>query len=297
MSQNQMKSLVSTNAIQTKLAAFAMLSKFRLSSFVILSSVIGFIYGSMILNFEWNKLLLFTIGGSLVTFASNAINQLLEKDSDKLMVRTMYRPLPQAVLSSMEVALFIGLTALSGILILTVSINPMTGVLSALSLLIYGFIYTPLKKISSIAVFVGAIPGALPPLLGYVAATNQLDNFGLWLFLVQFFWQFPHIWSIAWLSYDDYLKANIMLLPSKSGKSKQSAWITVLYSVVLVPLSLYPLYLGMPFTLGTALLLTASILFSYLAFRFFRTCQDKEARTLMFGSFIYLLVFLISIFI
>jgi protoheme IX farnesyltransferase len=114
--------------------------------------------------------------------------------------------------------------------------------------------------------------------------------------MVQFFWQFPHFWAIAWLSYDDYLKANIMLLPSKDGKSKQSAFITLLYTVVLIPLSFYPSYLNGGITIGSIILAIASIGFTYLAVQFYRTCKDADARKLMFGSFAYLLIFLISLF-
>lgn len=282
--------------LKAKLICYAELSKLRLSSFVVLSSMIGFVIGSLGTSFDFTKFLLFSIGGSLVTFASNAINQLIEKDSDRLMVRTQNRPLPQNILSQMDAVLFIGITALSGILLLTFVINPTTGLLSALSLLIYGFIYTPLKKVSSIAVFVGAIPGALPPLLGYVAATNELNHYAVWLFLVQFFWQFPHFWAIAWLSYEDYLKANIMLLPSRDGKSKQSAFITLIYTVVLIPLSFYPYYLTGKMSIGIVILVIAGMYFSYLAYRFYKTCQDRDARKLMFGSFAYLLIFLASLF-
>jgi protoheme IX farnesyltransferase len=282
--------------IQARLANYAALSKFRLSSFVVLSSAIGFIIGSQSVSFDWIKFLLFTAGGTLVTFASNAINQLIEKDSDKFMTRTQNRPLPTSAMTQIDAVLFIGITSLAGILTLTFAVNATAGLLSALSLIIYGFIYTPLKKVSSIAVFVGAIPGALPPLLGYVAGTNELNHYAFWLFLVQFFWQFPHFWAIAWLSYEDYLKANIMLLPSRDGKSKVSAFITLIYTVVLIPLSLYPAYLKGYMTIGSGILLLASIGFTYLAFEFYRKCQDKDARKLMFGSFIYLLVFLISLF-
>jgi protoheme IX farnesyltransferase len=284
------------NSFQARLANYVALSKFRLSSFVILSSAIGFIIGSSSVSFDLIKFLLFTAGGSLVTFAANAINQVIEKDSDKLMARTQNRPLPTMSMTQMDAVLFIGLTAFSGILILTFAVNATSGLLSALSLIIYGFIYTPLKKVSSIAVFVGAIPGALPPLLGYVAATNELNHYALWLFMVQFFWQFPHFWAIAWLSYEDYLKANIMLLPSKDGKSKQSAFITLLYTVVLIPLSFYPSYLSECITIGSIILAISSIGFTYLAVQFYRTCQDADARKLMFGSFAYLLIFLISLF-
>lgn len=283
-------------ALRIKFGVYAELSKLRLSSFVILSSVIGYLYANLGFPIHWTSFLLFTLGGSLVTFASNAINQVLEKDSDRLMKRTMSRPLPEGRVTNMEAILFIGLVAICGIGILTWAINPLTGVLSALSLLLYGFVYTPLKKVSSIAVFVGAIPGALPPLLGYVAFRNELDQMAMWLFLVQFFWQFPHFWSIAWLSYEDYLKADMMLLPNASGKTKQSAWITFMYSLVLIPLSFYPVYLTGNFSIGVLALALASLLFSYQAFRLYSTLKDDDARRLMFGSFAYILLFLTTLF-
>lgn len=290
------KSLSFFSTIQTRVRIYAELSKVRLSSFVILSSAIGYLFGSIGLEINWLKFILFVIGGTLVTFASNAINQYLEKETDKLMHRTMNRPLPQARISQLEVLLFFGITACAGILILTLSANTMTGVLSAVSILLYGFVYTPLKRISSIAVFVGAIPGALPPLIGYVAFTNQLDQMAIWMFLIQFFWQFVHFWAIAWLSYDDYLRAGIMLLPSTSGKTRQSAWITLMYSFALIPLSFYPYFIYQKLSFGVLLIVFASIAFSYQAFRLYRYLSDKEARRLMFASFVYLLVFLGSLF-
>lgn len=296
MKTSSINSISVIQALKSKLGLYAELSKLRLSSFVILSSMIGYLFANLGFPIHWPSFLLFSLGGSLVTFASNAINQVIEKDSDRLMKRTMTRPLPESRISNMEAVLFIGIIAVSGIGILTLAINPLTGVLSALSLLLYGFVYTPLKKVSSIAVFVGAIPGALPPLLGYVAFRNQLDQIAMWLFLVQFFWQFPHFWSIAWLSFEDYLKADMMLLPSASGKTKQSAWITFIYSLVLIPLSFYPMYIYQKLSIGVLVLAITSVLFSYLAYRLYVTLKDEDARRLMFGSFAYILLFLTALF-
>lgn len=282
--------------IRSRFKIYAELSKFRLTSFVILSSVLGYLFAAIGSSIDWVQLVLFTIGGSMVTFASNSINQLIEKESDKLMKRTMTRPLPESRVSTTEVILFIGVNAVIGITLLTVSINPLTGVLAAISLLLYGFVYTPLKKISSIAVFVGAIPGAMPPLLGYVAVTNSLNQMAVWLFLVQFFWQFVHFWAIAWLSYEDYSKADMYLLPHSGGKTKQSAWIIWMYSLVLIPLGLYPLMIGYTWSIGVVLLVLAGMFFSYQAWTLFRLESDRDARRLMFGSFAYLLVFLVSLF-
>ncbi len=284
-----------SNSLLKKTSQYIVLLKFRLSMLVVFSSVIGYLFGSK-LNFDIYKLFFLAIGGSLVTFSSNAINQYIEKETDKLMLRTQNRPLPTNKLGGMEVILFIGITAFSGLSILAMVFNTTTALLSALSLLLYGFFYTPLKKISSIAVFVGAIPGALPPLLGYVAATNTLDKNAIWLFLVQFFWQFPHFWSIAWVSYEDYKRAGIMLLPSKDGKSKTSTVIILMYTLMLIPLTIYPFIQKNIGIVGSSIILLSSLVFSYQAFKLFKNAVDSEAKKLMFYSFGYLLIFLISIF-
>lgn len=291
---NQSKVFNKTEILQLKLSSYLTLVKLRLSLLVILSSIIGYIYGSSG-SISIVRLALFTLGGLLVTFASNAINQYIERDSDKLMLRTQNRPLPTGKLSNIEAIIFVGISAISGILLLTYIINPLTGVLAAISMFLYGFFYTPLKKVSPIAVFIGAIPGALPPLLGYVAATNYLDTKAFWLFLVQFFWQFPHFWAIAWVSFDDYLRANIMLLPSHTGKTKHSTIIILFYTFILVPLSLVPLYFGGISKVSVAIIFISSVLFLYQAFRLHKYCNDKEAKKLMFYSFAYLLIFLFSI--
>jgi protoheme IX farnesyltransferase len=284
-----------SNSVVRKTLQFIVLLKFRLSMLVIFSSVIGYLFGSK-LSFDLYKLFFLALGGSLVTFSSNAINQYIEKETDKLMLRTQNRPLPTNKLGGMEVILFIGITAFSGLSILAIVFNPTTALLSALSLLLYGFFYTPLKKITSFAVFVGAIPGALPPLLGYVAATNALDQNAIWLFLVQFFWQFPHFWAIAWVSFEDYKRAGIMLLPSKDGKSKTSTIIILMYTLMLIPLTIYPFIQKNIGIIGSCIILASSIVFSFQAYRLFRNAVDSEAKKLMFYSFGYLLIFLISLF-
>jgi protoheme IX farnesyltransferase len=288
------KELTIKSFLSKKATNFAALMKLRLSLLVVFSSIIGYIFGSG--SFNLYKIFFLALGGSLVTFASNAINQLIEKDTDKLMHRTMNRPLPTNSMNSLEVVLFIGICAFSGLLTLALVFNSTTALLSALSLILYGFFYTPLKKMSSIAVFVGAIPGALPPLLGYVAATNVLDQVAIWLFLVQFFWQFPHFWAIAWVSFDDYKRANIMLLPSKSGKSKESTIIIFLYTFMLIPLSVFAFWIQSIGFIGSTIILISSILFTLQSLKLVQNNSDKEAKKLMFYSFAYLLVFLFSLF-
>jgi protoheme IX farnesyltransferase len=288
------KELTIKSYLSKKATNFAALMKLRLSLLVVFSSIIGYVFGSGSINLY--KIFFLAIGGSLVTFASNAINQLIEKDTDKLMHRTMNRPLPTNAMNSLEVVLFIGICAFSGLLTLALVFNSTTALLSALSLILYGFFYTPLKKMSSIAVFVGAIPGALPPLLGYVAATNVLDQVAIWLFLVQFFWQFPHFWAIAWVSFDDYKRANIMLLPSKLGKSNESSVIIFMYTFMLIPLSVFAFWINNIGFIGSTIILIASILFTLQSLKLVKNNSDKEAKKLMFYSFAYLLVFLFSLF-
>jgi heme o synthase len=273
--------------ITKKISDYALLGKFRLSFLVVFSAVIGYIFG--ITGFyNVAHLLWLALGGMLVTGASNAINQVIERDIDKLMSRTQNRPLPAERMSSLEAIVAAGIMGISGILILTYFFNPTAGVLSAISLLAYAFVYTPLKRVSSIAVFVGAIPGALPPVIGYVCATGKIDFVAAILFSTQFIWQFPHFWSIAWVQYDDYKKAGIMLLPSESGKTRMSAVQNVIYCWVLLIVSMMPYFFNMV-GLGANLVIAATgIVFLWMAWNHYRRCEDKTARILMFGSFMYL---------
>ncbi len=219
--------------IVQRLRDYAMLSKFRLSFLVVFSAVIGYIFGVTgfynITGIFW-----LALGGLLVTGASNAINQVIEKDIDKLMSRTQDRPLPGERMTVIEAIVTAGVMGIGGILIITYFFNPTAGVLAAVSLLSYAFVYTPMKRISSIAVFLGAIPGALPPAIGYVCATGKIDFVAAVLFGIQFLWQFPHFWAIAWVQYEDYKKAGIMLLPSASGKTRMSAIQNVIYCIALL---------------------------------------------------------------
>ena len=270
-----------------KLSDYAMLAKFRLSFLVVFSAVIGYLFASPV-GLSVTHIFLLAIGGMLVTSASNAINQIIERDIDKLMTRTQNRPLPTDRMNLTEAIFAAGAMGISGILILTYFFNPIAGVLSAISLLSYAFVYTPLKRVSSIAVFVGAIPGALPPMIGYVCATGEIDFVAVILFSTQFLWQFPHFWSIAWIQFDDYKKAGIMLLPSASGKTRMSAIQNVIYCVVLLVVSMIPYFFNMVNLIGTIFIAAAGIVFLWMAWQHYRKCEDKTARVLMFGSFLYL---------
>ena len=273
--------------ISQKIKDYAALAKLRLSFLVVFSAVIGYIFGAPA-HYGLANLLWLAMGGVLVTGASNTINQIIERDIDKLMTRTLNRPLPAERMNVLEAILAAGVMGISGILILTYFFNPISGVLAAISLLTYAFIYTPLKRVSSVAVFVGAIPGALPPMIGYVCATGRIDFVAIVLFSTQFIWQFPHFWSIAWLLFDDYKKAGIMLLPSASGKTRMSAIQNVIYCAVLLVVSMIPYFFNMINL--TASIVTAAVgaMFLWMAYNHYRRCDDKSARILMFGSFIYL---------
>ena len=181
---------------------YALLGKPRLSTLVVISAVFCFVLGSNELDAE--KVWWLVAGGFLVTMSSNAFNQIIERDLDKLMDRTRNRPLPDGRLSVVQATVFAVLTGLFGTLILWFKMNPLSGVLGFSALLLYSLVYTPLKRKTPFAVFVGAFPGAMPPMLGWAAATGHIGLEGMILFFVQFMWQFPHFWAIAWMLDDDY---------------------------------------------------------------------------------------------
>jgi len=227
----------------------------------------------------------------LVTGASNGFNQIIERSLDKLMDRTQNRPLPQERMSVTESIVLATVMGVSGVVILWVFMNPMSGILGATALILYTVVYTPLKRVTPFAVFVGAIPGAIPPLLGYVAATTGFGEikFQAWvLFVVQFIWQFPHFWSIAWVLDDDYKKAGFQMLPSPGGRDKSSAFQVLVYTLFLLPISLFPVLFGMSGVVSAIIITISGLFFAYLAYKLYRDCTVESARKLMFGSFIYL---------
>ncbi|MES2277852.1 MAG: heme o synthase [Bacteroidota bacterium] len=281
-----------------KMSDFSKLIKTRLTFLVVFSASISFIigvkanggdtWGSLYSTQMWINWAKLVIGGFLVTSAANCFNEIIEKDLDKLMKRTMDRPMPAGRMTTGQ-GLVLGLgMGIAGTYILG-SLNLLTGLLSVFSILLYAFAYTPLKRKSPIAVFVGAIPGALPPLIGYVAAQphGQIDKIALILFAVQFVWQFPHFWAIAWVLDDDYKLAGFRLLPT-GQRDKASAAITFLFTAILVPVSLLPTIYGYGGLYVGTVSLVCSLIFLYQGFVLLRTCEIKAARSLMFGSFFYL---------
>ena len=281
-----MSIIVSQNIISEKLKAYYELTKFRLSSTVVFSSAFGFIIASN--KVDWIRLILFCVAAFATTAAANIINQIIEKDLDKLMSRTENRPLPSGRLSVNEAAIFGWIMAAIAMYILFYHFNFRTGLLALLSMVLYGFVYTPLKRVGPIAVAVGALPGAFPPMIGWVAAVN---HFGLEpgiLFAIQFFWQFPHFWAIAWVLDEDYNKAGFKLLPSAGGQNLNSAIQIMIYTVFLLPLCWVPHYLGMTGVNSGVIATIFGVLFLAQTFHLMRKVDRKAALQLMFGSFIYL---------
>jgi len=270
---------------KAKLQSYVAFMKLRLTSLVVVSSIIG--YGIGATAFSWMDVLWLALSGVLVTGASNGFNQVIEKDVDALMSRTEGRPLPQGRMSVTEGMVVASVMGVAGLLLLFFVFNQLAAVLGALALFSYVMLYTPLKRYSSLAVFVGAFPGAIPPMLGYVAATADFDLYAGLLFAIQFMWQFPHFWAIAWLSHGDYKKAGYHLLPSK-GKDGQSAFMVFMYTLFLIPVSLLPWAFDL--ISGTAAIAMAliGIGFAYPGYKLLIAKNDSTARLVMFSSFFYL---------
>ncbi len=274
-----------------RLSDYLAFAKLRLSMLVIISAVFAYlieIQFSENTSFQWSVLAGVFIGGMLITSASNGLNQIFERASDALMKRTQERPLPKQKMSLYQAYILVGIFISSGTAILLIYTNLLCTLLSLGSLIIYAFFYTPLKKISPIAVFIGAIPGALPPLLGCVAATENISYMALLLFAIQFIWQFPHFWAIAWKLDDDYKKAGFNLLPFPTGHSKQNAQQILLYNIVLIPISILPWLFGIINLTSGILILISSIAFLIPAIFLFLKLDMKSATQLMFASFVYL---------
>jgi len=274
--------------ISVRLRAYSDLVKFRLSALVTFSAAFGFILGDKGAMFSWGPFLSLILGGFLISGASGAANEIWERDIDKLMKRTQNRPLPLNIISLKEAYWFTSLIALAGILILWIYTNPLTTLLGVLSMVLYVFVYTPLKKVGPIAVFVGAIPGAMPPLLGWTAATGVISHEALIIFGIQFIWQFPHFWAIAWVSDEDYKRAGFKLLPSGGKKDLNTAIQIMVYTLFLLPLGLLPTYFGLTGINSGIVATVCGVLFLAQTFSLMKDCSRKSALKIMFGSFLYL---------
>lgn len=278
-----------------KLKDYQQLMKLNLSMLVVFSSVVGYVIIPE-LTVTFSNLFWLFLGGSLVTAAANSGNEILERDTDKLMRRTMNRPLPDSRMTVLEATMFCLLTLFAGLTILFIQFNTLTAVLSLLSFVLYVGLYTPLKKVSPVSVFVGAFPGSLPCLIGWVAGTGHMGSMQAWtLFIIQFFWQFPHFWSIAWIGHEDYERAGMKMLPRTGKAGYFTAFQCVLYSAVLVPMSALPMVVGLGGWISVTGLGLAAVWFLYNSLNFLKDNSDLKARKVMFASFVYLPVALVSL--
>ncbi|MDP4252579.1 MAG: heme o synthase [Bacteroidota bacterium] len=277
-----------------KLRDYKLLIKFNLSFMVVFYALICYLLAPKVTQFDWWAIILFFLGGMLVTGSANAINQIVERDTDAMMKRTANRPIASGRMSVEEGWIFAVIAGIGGVLILW-HFNFLAAALSAFSLFVYAFIYTPLKKVTSISVLVGAIPGSLPCLIGWAAGNDDLSVGGWVLFALQFFWQFPHFWAIAWIAHKDYEKAGFRLLPSIEGPTRYSAIQAVIYSLLLLPVGVLPYYIGMSGQISLAVLIVANGLMVWQCVRLYREMTVQAARRVMFGSYIYLPVVLLAL--
>ncbi len=284
-----------------KIKDYVQLIKLSLSIMVVFSSVISYLLAPKVVEYDWVMIVLLFAGGMLVTGSANAINQVVEKDTDAMMKRTAKRPVAAGRMSVQEGWAFAIITGALGVFILGKYFNWLSAGLAAFSLFLYAFIYTPLKKVNSIAVLVGAIPGALPCLIGWAAGNDTLSIGGWILFALQFFWQFPHFWAIAWIAHGDYSKAGFKLLPAESGPTKFTALQTVIYSLLLVPVTLLPFFIDMcsyetgAGLAGLILIMLANIFMVGRCINLYRKMDIGSARKVMFGSYLYLPVVLLAL--
>jgi protoheme IX farnesyltransferase len=282
---------LSTFSLKSIYVDFKAITKAGLAVSVVFSSVAGFILGEAdFTTFNWIILFKLAIGGYCMVGASNAFNQVIEKDLDALMDRTKNRPIPSGRMQSNVALTIASLLTIIGIFLLY-SINPKTAMFGAISIFLYTSVYTPLKTVTSLSVFVGAFPGAIPFMLGWVAATG---NFGIeagTLFLIQFFWQFPHFWAIGWFLYEDYEKAGFFMLPT-GKKDKATALQIILYTIWLILASLLPVlgYTGQFFItpIAAVVVFLLGIWMLFFAVRLYQLRTAKAARTLMLVSVSYI---------
>ena len=303
-------------SLASKVKDYFQLIKFTLSFTVVFSCVICYLLAPNIIEYNGLMICILFAAGMLVTGSANAINQAVEKDTDSVMKRTLNRPVASGRMSQKEAYIFAGITGAVGIFMMgwfftneQNGFNWNAALLSTFSLFLYAFIYTPLKKVNSIAVLVGAFPGALPCLIGWVAATNMIDplgtflvngkeysNAGGWiLFAIQFLWQFPHFWAIAWVAHGDYSKAGFKLLPADKGPTKFTAVQGIMYSVLMIPVGILPYYFGMSGQVSMWIVMACNLFMVIQSLRLYKEMDVKAARRVMFSSYIYLPIVLLAL--
>jgi heme o synthase len=284
----------SSLTIGGKVRDYMMLIKFSLSFMVVFSAVISYLLAPDVVAYDWSRIMLLFLGGMLVTGSANAVNQIVERDTDALMKRTAKRPVASGRMSTTEAWAFAIVALVAGLIILA-DFSWLAAGLALFSWFMYAYMYTPLKKVSAVSVLVGAVPGALPCLIGWAAGEEALSIGGWVLFAIQFFWQFPHFWAIAWIAHKDYSNAGFKLMPSVEGPSRYSAIQSVIYSLVLIPIGTLPYVTGMSGMVSFWILLAANLFMLAQCIRLYREMEVKAARRVMFTSYIYLPVVLLAL--
>ncbi len=284
------------SSLSSRIKDYGALVKLRLNLTVVFSSIMAYLIIDTSGTVDWVRLGVLALGGFLVTGASNSLNQVLEKDYDALMSRTSDRPLAAGRMGISEAVMAAGFMALIGITLLAL-FNPWTAFLGTIAMVSYAFVYTPLKRISPAAVLVGAFPGALPAMIGCLAASGEFTPMVLVLFALQFFWQFPHFWSIGWLGFEDYQKAGYAMIPAANGKpdpliGRQAFF----YALMLIPIIVMPFWLGKTGWASLIVVVALSLGYIWRSWVFSQKGDRKSALGVMFYSFAYLPLCLISLF-
>ena len=293
---NSINTPLSTSfTLASKVKDYFQLIKFTLSFTVVFSCVICYLLAPKVIEYNWVMIINLFIAGMLVTGSANAINQSVEKDTDAMMKRTSSRPVASGRMSQTEAYTFAVIAGLLGVGMMWYFFNLSASLLSAFSLFLYAFIYTPLKKINSIAVLVGAFPGALPCLIGWVAGNDDFAIGGWILFSMQFLWQFPHFWAIAWVAHQDYSKAGFKLLPADKGPTKFTAMQAIMYSALMIPVGILPKVFGLTGNISLWIVLAANIFMVVQSIRLYNDMDVKAARRVMFSSYIYLPIVLLAL--
>jgi protoheme IX farnesyltransferase len=274
-------------ASKSRTADFAALAKPRLNMLVVASALAGYLMGTTE-GVSALPLIATLLGTGLVAGGASAFNQLLERDLDAMMRRTRMRPLPDRRLQSLEAGIFGAAITITGLLILAAFANLLAAAVALVTLLSYVVIYTPLKRRSSFGTVIGAIPGALPPVIGWAAARGALTSEAWTLFGIVFLWQLPHFLAIAWMYREDYARAGYPMLPVIEPDGRSTARQSMVYATALLPLSLAPTLLGLTGNVYFAGALLLGVAFVYLTYRFVRTRAVRDARTVFFGSIVYL---------
>jgi len=283
-----LQTITKTIAMPTVWSDFKQLTKVGLSLSVVFSSVAGYLLAVQTIDFK--IIFLLAVGGYCVVGASNAFNQIIEKEPDAIMTRTKNRPVPTGRMS-VNVAMTIAISLLVIGLLMLYNINGKTALFGAISVFLYTSAYTPLKPITPLSVFVGAIPGAIPFMLGWVAATGQFGIEAGVLFMIQFFWQFPHFWAIGWLQFDEYKKAGFNMMPTNE-KNRKAVKLIILYTIIMLLVSVVPVFhiTGDLYLLPVSaiIIFILGLIMLYYGIKLYKEQTDLMARKLMLSSVLYI---------